>query len=319
MATRRGGGLVIPNLRQSRKSHRRKMNEASLHLMLVPSVLLVAVYCYLPMAGVVIAFQKFVPARGLFGKQEWIGLENFNYVFSMPNFGSVLYNTVAISFAKLTLGVIVPLIISLFLNELSSVRVKRAVQTMVYLPRFLSWVILGGILVNILSPSSGIVNRVLTATLGIDPIFFLGDNRWFRLTVIVTDTWKEFGWGTIIYLAAISGIDPSLYESALIDGAGRIRQTLHITLPGISHIIVLLALLSLGRLLSAGFDQIFNLYSPIVYETGDIIDTLVYRVGLVQAQFGVSTAVGLFKSAISLILISVSYILAYKFTDYQIF
>jgi putative aldouronate transport system permease protein len=288
-------------------------------MMILPALLLIFIYRYVPMAGVVIAFQKFIPARGLFGNQEWVGWRNFTYVFNMPNFMPVLTNTLILSFSKLALGVLVPLTVSLLLNELSNQTVKRSVQTMIYLPHFLSWVILGGILVNILSPSTGLVNRFITSVFGIEPIFFLGDNKWFRFTLIVTDTWQDFGWGTIIYLATISGIDPNLYEAAIMDGANRGQQAWHITLPGMFHIIVLLMTLSLGRLLNAGFDQVFNLYSPIVYETGDIIDTLVYRVGLIQAQFGVSTAVGLFKSAVSLVLISTSYYMAYKFTDYQIF
>jgi putative aldouronate transport system permease protein len=288
-------------------------------MMILPALLLIFIYRYVPMAGVVIAFQKFIPARGLFGNQEWVGWRNFTYVFNMPNFIPVLTNTLILSFSKLALGVLVPLTVSLLLNELSNQTVKRSVQTMIYLPHFLSWVILGGILVNILSPSTGLVNRFITSVFGIEPIFFLGDNKWFRFTLIVTDTWQDFGWGTIIYLATISGIDPNLYEAAIMDGANRGQQAWHITLPGMFHIIVLLMTLSLGRLLNAGFDQVFNLYSPIVYETGDIIDTLVYRVGLIQAQFGVSTAVGLFKSAVSLVLISTSYYMAYKFTDYQIF
>lgn len=297
----------------------RRAREFPLHMMILPALLLIFIYRYVPMAGVVIAFQKFIPARGLFGNQEWVGWRNFTYVFNMPNFMPVLTNTLILSFSKLALGVLVPLTVSLLLNELSNQTVKRSVQTMIYLPHFLSWVILGGILVNILSPSTGLVNRFITSVFGIEPIFFLGDNKWFRFTLIVTDTWQDFGWGTIIYLATISGIDPNLYEAAIMDGANRGQQAWHITLPGMFHIIVLLMTLSLGRLLNAGFDQVFNLYSPIVYETGDIIDTLVYRVGLIQAQFGVSTAVGLFKSAVSLVLISTSYYMAYKFTDYQIF
>jgi putative aldouronate transport system permease protein len=309
-------GTMVKLLHRRTKS---KMSETPLHMMLIPAVVLIVIYRYLPMAGVTIAFQDFIPAKGLFGNQTWVGFRNFAYVFNMPNFSRVLFNTIYIAFAKLALGVIVPLTVSLLLNELSNQTIKRSVQTMIYLPRFLSWVILGGILVNILSPSSGIINRILSDVLGLDPVFFLGDNDWFRFTIIVSDTWQDFGWGTIIYLATISGIDPNLYEAAVMDGASRWKQTWHVTLPGMSHIIVLLMTLSLGRLLNAGFDQIFNLYSPIVYETGDIIDTLVYRIGLVQAQFGVSTAIGLFKSVVSLVLISTSYFLAYRLTDYQIF
>ena len=192
------------------------------------------------------------------------------------------------------------------------------IQTTIYLPHFLSWVVLGGILIDMLSPSDGLVNKFIKLTGG-DPVFFLGDNHWFRFTLIFSETWKEFGYGTIVYLAAITGIDPNLYEAAQIDGANRWKQTLHVTLPGMRMVIVLLMVLSLGNLLNAGFDQVFNLYSPTVYESGDIIDTFVYRIGMLDAQFGVATAVGLFKSVISFVFVSVAYFCAYRFADYRIF
>ncbi len=286
-------------------------------MLLLPLTLLI-VYSYVPMAGVVIAFQDFIPARGMFGRQDWVGLQNFILLFKMPDFKRALFNTVFIALMKMVFGLIVPLTVSLLLNELGKQSVKRTVQTMIYLPHFLSWVILGGILVNILSPSHGIVNTLLKAV-GLRPVFFLGDNRWFVFTVISSDQWKEFGWGTIIYLAAISGVDLGLYEAAIMDGATRLQRAWHVTIPGIRHIIILLAVLSLGRVLNAGFDQIFNLYSPIVYQSGDIIDTLVYRVGLIQARFGLSTAVGLFKSMVATTFISVSYFLAYRTTGYRVF
>jgi putative aldouronate transport system permease protein len=195
---------------------------------------------------------------------------------------------------------------------------KRSFQTMVYLPHFLSWILLGGILIDVLSPSTGIVNKFL-GLFGVEPIYFLGDRSWFPFVLVGTDTWKEFGYNTIVYLAAITGINPSLYEAAIMDGSNRWKQTLHITLPGMMPIIVLLSVLSLGNVLNAGFDQVFNLYSPQVYETGDILDTFVYRLGLVDAQYSVATAVGLFKSVVSLAFISISYLLAYRLANYRIF
>jgi len=195
---------------------------------------------------------------------------------------------------------------------------KRTIQTLVYLPHFLSWIIMGGILIDILSPTSGIVNQFLH-WFGIKPIYFLGDNNWFRYVLVASDTWKEFGFNTIVYLAALTGINPSLYEAAIVDGAGRWKQTLYVTIPGMAPIMILLLTLSLGNVLNAGFDQVFNLYSPQVYETGDIIDTFVYRIGLVDAQYGVATAVGLFKSFVSMIFISLSYYIAYRFANYRIF
>ncbi|TNJ64012.1 sugar ABC transporter permease [Paenibacillus hemerocallicola] len=285
--------------------------------MILPALVLIVIYSYGPMLGIVIAFQKFVPALGIF-ESKWTGWDNFRYVMAMPDTGRVLWNTVLISFMKIVAGLIVPITVSLLLNEVRKELFKRGIQTLVYLPHFLSWVILGGILIDILSPSTGIVNQLLAA-FGIEPIFFLGSNDWFRYILVLSDTWKDFGFSTIVYLAALTSINPSLYEAAAIDGAGRWKQTLHITLPGMAPVIILLTTLSLGQVLNAGFDQVFNLYSPQVYETGDIIDTFVYRIGLLDAQYGVATAVGLFKSVVSLTFISLSYYLAYRFANYRIF
>lgn len=288
-----------------------------LHLMLIPGLLAILIFSYIPMVGVVIAFQKYVPAKGVFGS-KWIGLNNFKYVMDLPDFYQVFWNTLYIASMKVVVGLIVPVVIAILLNELRKEIVRRWVQTLIYLPYFLSWVILSGVLLDILSPSQGIVNQLLQG-IGIKPIFFLGDNRWFPFTLVISNEWKEFGFSTIVYIAAILGINPSLYEAAVVDGASRWRQTWHITLPGMAPIIVLMATLSVGNILNAGFEQVFNLYSPIVYQSGDIIDTFVYRIGMVDAQYGVATAVGLFKSVISFILISLSYVLAYRFANYRIF
>lgn len=293
------------------------LQNLSLHLMILPGFILVLIYCYGPMLGIVMAFQKYYPSRGIF-KSPWVGLENFKYVLNMPNTFQVLWNTLFISVLKIVAGIIVPVVFALLLNEVSNGLIKRSIQTMVYLPHFLSWIILGGILIDVLSPSTGIVNRVL-GLFGIKPIFFLGDNNWFPYTLVLTDVWKEFGYGTIVYLAALAGIDPTLYEASYVDGANRWKQTLSITLPGLMPTIVLMTILSLGNILNAGFDQVFNLYSPQVYESGDIIDTLVYRIGMDDAQYSVATAVGLFKSVVSFTLITFSYNLARRFSDYRIF
>ncbi|AEI42876.1 ABC transporter permease [Paenibacillus mucilaginosus] len=292
--------------------------ELPLHFMILPGLLFIVIFSYIPMAGIMIAFQKFIPAKGLFGDQKWIGWDNFEYVMNLPNFGQVLWNTLFIASLKLVLGLIVPIVFAVLLNEVKNEFVKRSVQTTIYLPYFLSWVVLGGILIDILSPSGGIMNSFLKA-IGLPQVFFLGDNNWFPGTLIISDVWKNFGYGTIVYLAAITNIDPGLYEAATIDGANRWHKIWHITLPGMRMVIVLLSVLSLGQLLNAGFDQVFNLYSPQVYESGDILDTFVYRIGLLDAQYGVATAVGFFKSVVSLILISTSYFFAYKFAKYRIF
>lgn len=292
-------------------------SDLPLHLLILPGALIVLVYSYGPMFGIVMAFQKYIPARGFTGSR-WIGMDNFNYIFMHPDFLNALTNTMYIAVMKIAAGLIVPVVIALLLNEVRLALFKRSVQTFIYLPHFLSWVILSGILLDVLSPSEGMVNQLLRF-LGFEPIFFIGDNRWFPLTLIWSDTWKEFGFGTIVYLAAITGINPVLYEASVVDGAGRWRQTWHITLPGMRPVIVLLATLSLGNVLNAGFDQVFNLYSPSTYESGDIIDTLVYRIGIQEAQYSVGAAIGVFKSVISLVLISTSYVLAYRLANYRIF
>jgi len=285
--------------------------------MLLPAIVLTLVFSYIPIAGIVIAFQKFQPTQGLFGSR-WIGWDNFIYVTRLPGAYQVVWNTIYIAILKIVVGLAVPITVSLMLNEVRRDFLRRSVQTFIYLPHFLSWVILGGILIDVLSPSEGIVNQLLTS-LGLEPIYFLGKNSWFPYTLVMTDVWKEFGFSTIVYLAALTSINPALYEAAWIDGANRWRQAWHITLPGMLPIIVLMMTLSLGNVLNAGFDQVFNLYSPQVYESGDIIDTFVYRIGLIDAKYGVATAVGLFKSAVSLLLISVSYWFAYRFANYRIF
>jgi putative aldouronate transport system permease protein len=292
--------------------------ELPLHFMLLPGIIFVLIFAYIPMVGVAIAFQNFIPLKGLFGGQQWIGFGNFDYIFSMPNIWQVVWNTLRIAVMKMIAGIIVPISFALLLNEVRLVMFKRVTQTIIYFPYFLSWIILGGIMIDILSPSTGIVNYFLKL-IGMNPIYFLGDNNWFPYTMVASDVWKTFGFNTVIYLAAITSIDPSLYEAAAADGAGRWKQTWHVTLPGMHMIIVLLMVLSLGNVLDAGFDQIFNLYSPQVLQSGDIIDTLVYRIGLQQAQFGPSTAVGLLKSIVSFILISTSYLIAYRLFKYRLF
>jgi putative aldouronate transport system permease protein len=287
------------------------------HLMLLPGILLVLIYCYGPMGGIAIAFEKYVPAKGILGS-KWVGLDNFKYVMSLPDTYRILFNTVYISFMKIIAGLIVPIVVALLLNEVRQIWTKRIFQTLIYFPHFISWVILSGIMLDILSPSSGFFNQIL-GQVGFKPIFFLGNNHWFPYVLVTSDVWKEFGFSTIVYLAALTSINPVLYEAAAMDGANRWKQTWHVTLPGMVPIIILLATLSLGQILNAGFDQVFNLYNAQVYHSGDIIDTFVYRLGLQQAQYGVATAVGLFKSVVSLIFISTSYWLASRFANYRIF
>jgi putative aldouronate transport system permease protein len=287
-----------------------------LHVMLLPGVIVVILFRYLPMFGIVIAFKDFSVVRGFSGS-EWVGLENFIYLASMPDFLQVLWNTFFIAAMKVIAHLIFPIILALLLNEVTQKFLKRSVQTITYLPYFLSWVMLGGILRDILA-IDGIVNQLVTA-LSMKPVFFLGDNDVFPYVLIVTDLWKNLGWNTIIFLAAITAVNPNLYEAAAIDGANRWRQTTHVTLPGMLPIIILVSALSLGSILEAGFEQVLMLYSAMVYESGDIIDTFTYRMGLQNAQYDIGAAVGFFKSFISLTLISLSYYLAGKYANYRIF
>lgn len=290
----------------------------ALHIMLIPGLVLLIIYSYIPLFGLKIAFERFIPSKGIFGDQEFVGMYWFNYLFNMDDFWYALRNTLFLACSKLILTMLVSIIFAILINEVRRSVVKRTIQTIVYVPHFISWVILSGVFIDLLSPSTGIVNKLIVA-LGGEPVFFLGSNAWFPFTLIVTDIWKEFGFGTIIYLAAITSIDPGLYESAVIDGANKFRQIIHITLPGLMSIIVLMLMLNIGSVLGGNFDQVYNLYSPQVYRSGDILDTLVYRIGLVDYNFSLSTAVGLFKSLVSTVLISLSYFLAWKVADYRVF
>lgn len=296
----------------------RLKRQLPLHLMLLPGILAIFIFHYIPLSGLVIAFEDFKPAKGFFGEQEWVGLENFRYLFSLPNFPNVIWNTFVIAFWKAVLSLILPVVVALLLNEVTSSKFKRTIQTAVYFPHFISWVILSSIMLNILSPSTGIVNRVL-GVFGVEPIYFLGDNRYFRWTMILSSIWKEFGYGTVVYMASLTSIDPGLYDAAKIDGANRLQQMWHITLTGLRPLIVLQMVLRMDDLLNAGFDQIYNMYNTAVYATGDILDTLIYRLGLGSAMYGPAAAAGLFKSLISMVLISAAYYIAYKFFDYKLF
>lgn len=290
--------------------------QISYHLLMLPGMIFLIIFSYVPMAGILMAFQDFIPAKGILGS-EWVGLENFKYMLTIPDGKQILINTLAIAIGKMIFGTIIPILFALMLNEIRATLFKKSVQTIVYLPNFLSWVVLATVVTNLFS-LDGPVNAVLTL-FNIEPIMFLASNTWFRPIIVLTDVWKNFGYGSIVYLAALTSIDPGLYEAASIDGATRLKQMIHITLPGILPTVILMAALSLGNILNAGFDQVFNLYNPIVYQTGDIIDTYVYRIGLKGMQYSLATAVGLLKSVVSFILIISANQLAKKLTNQKIF
>ena len=288
-----------------------------MYIMLLPAIILALIFCYAPMGVLIMAFQNYKPWLGITGS-EFVGLDNFKQIFEFKESYQAILNTFIIAVSKMVLGLIFPIIIALLLNEVHNMGLKKGIQTLVYLPHFLSWVTVAGMLRDILG-MDGIVNMFLSKAFGMNPIFFLGNAGMFRQIVVISDLWKGFGFGMIVYLAAISNIDQSLYEAAQIDGAGRWKQTLYVTIPCILPMVIVMATLSLGNVLNAGFDQIFNLYSPLTYSTGDIIDTYVYRQSLVNGQYSFGTAVGLFKSGVSLFLTAVAYKLAYKFAGYRIF
>lgn len=294
------------------------------HAMLIIPVFFLFIYQILPIpAGVLMAFQNFQPATGFF-ESQFVGFKNFVRLFQSPDVWPAIRNSLIIAICKVGGNLLIPICFALLLNEIRIKWFKRLVQTVTYLPYFLSWVILAGILIRFLSPGSagsspGFLNTILM-NLGIvnEPVYFLGTNETFRKTIIVSDIWKNFGYNTIIYLAALTSLDPTLYEAAQVDGAGRIKQTIHITLPGIAPFIALMTILSLGKILNAGFDQIFNLYSPAVYETGDVIDTLVYRLGLINRQYSLSAVASLLRSMVSCVLVLTGYKLADKYAGYKV-
>jgi len=285
--------------------------------MLLPALAYYIIFHYIPMYGVTVAFKDFNFNKGILGS-SWAGLKHFEYLFRLDKFFSVFGNTLYISFLRLIFGFPVPIIVSLFINEIRSVRYKRVFQTAIYLPHFISWVVIGGILVNLLSIDNGLINTIIKS-LGFSPVSFLGDAEYFVPTMIVSMIWKEYGWGTIIYLAALTGIDPQLYESARVDGAGRFRQMIHISLPGISTAIFVVLILRIGGMMQAGFEQIFVLYHPRVYKVADIIDTFVYRLGLAEGKFSLAAAVGLFKSIVGLFKLTSANLLARRFDQEGVF
>lgn len=286
------------------------------HFMMIPGMIFVLIFCYVPMFGIVMAFQNYVPAKGIFGS-KFVGMEHFHRMFSLPDIGQIVTNTMVIALGKIILGTIMAIAFAILLNEIRIKFFKKTVQTIVYLPHFLSWVVLAAVVVNMVN-LDGAVNQLLQM-IGIDKINFLGSNTWFRPMIVITDVWKEFGYNSIVYLAAITAIDPGLHEAAAMDGASWWKRVWHITLPGMLPIILLMGAMNLTTILSAGFDQIYNLYSPMVYQTGDVLDTYVYRMGMISRQYSFSTAVGLLRSAVGMILMLTANGLAKKFTQRSIF
>lgn len=285
--------------------------------MILPGLVYFLIFKYIPLGGSIIAFQDYNVFKGITGS-EFVGFKHFKNLFTYPEFMQIFNNTLLISAYKLVLGFPSPIILALLLNEVRKKLFKSTIQSLLYLPHFLSWVIVGGLVINILSPSSGIVNEIIRS-LGGKEIFFMQEPGFFRSIVVGSGIWKDVGWNTIIYMAALAGINPQLYEAAEIDGAGKLRQVWSITLPTLLPTIMILLLLQIGNILDLGFEQIYMLLNPLVRETGEVLDTYIYRVGLVGGQFSYTTAIGLFKSVIGLILVVGANKLSKKLTGNSIY
>ena len=285
-----------------------------LHLFLLPGVVYYIIFSYVPMYGVLLAFKNFKGSGGYAGiwSAPWVGMAWFRSFFKSIYFPRLLRNTLLLSLYRIVFVFPAPIILALLINEIGNGLFKRTVQTITYMPYFLSWVVAAGLIITLLSPTSGPVNLILSQLFHIQPIYFVTETRYFRTILIVSDIWKGVGWGSIVYLAAITGIDQEMYEAAMIDGATRWQRIWHITLPSLKEIIAIMFILQIGRILNQNFDQIFNLYSEAVYEVGDVFETYVYRSGVIDAKFSYSTAVGLFKSVISLVLVYISNFVAKK-------
>ena len=273
-----------------------------LFLMFIPVILYFVIFCYVPMYGVIISFQDYYPRLGITGS-EWVGFKHFEKLFTGRYFFPVLRNTLIISIGKLLFGFPAPIILCLLLNEVRSLKFKKVVQTISYLPHFFSWVVLASIVQTILSPSSGVVNYIIQL-LGGEPIFFMGSSDWFRKVIVGSSIWRDTGWQTVVFMAAILSIDPQLYEAADLDGAGRFQKMIYVTLPCIAPTIIIMFIMATGNVIQDDFDQIYNMLNAKVMDVGDVIGTYTYRMGIEKMNFSYATAVGLFKNVVSLILVT---------------
>lgn len=305
--------------RVERRSVSVRRRYGAYYVMVIPLLVYLIIFCYLPMVGTVMAFQNFRPARGFF-RSEWVGLENFVMVFEDSMFYSRLRNTIIISVLKILFTAPAPIVLALMLNELRNYTFKRTIQTIIYMPRFISWVVLASIIRALLNVQNGPINTLMIS-LGLQdaPVLYMGSKSLFRSILVISEVWKTAGWSTIIYLSALTAISPNYYEAAELDGAGRFMKMWYITLPFIKPTFTILIILSMGGILSAGFDQVYALANTAVLEVGDIIDTYVYRRGLAENNFSYAAAVGLFKSVVSVLLVSAANYLARKTENETLF
>nr|WP_308426209.1 ABC transporter permease subunit [Alicyclobacillus cellulosilyticus] len=304
---------TVPPLRMRQPLWKRIWKERWIYALFLPGFLYFIIFCYLPMWGVLMAFQNFQPYLG-FWHSQWVGLQNFITFFSDPSFWQLFRNTFILAIYNIIFFFPATIIMALLLNEVRNAIFKRTVQTLVYIPHFLSWVVVVGICYMLLNPQDGLINDLLMR-MGHAKIDFLESSAWFRPLIVLQMLWKETGWGTIIFLAALAGVNPELYEAATIDGAGRWRQLWHITLPSIRSVIIILLILRLGNFLNVGFEQIWLMLNPLNRDVGDVFDTYTWLVGLQQGQFSYATAVGLFKSVVGLVLVLGANWLAKRFGE----
>lgn len=285
-----------------------------LTMLFIPAAVYYFIFHYVPIYGVLIAFKDYKFSLGIMGS-PWVGFDHFRELFGLGSFWQVFRNTILISCYKLVFGFPAPIVFALLLNEIRLSIFKKFVQTISYFPHFLSWVVLAGLAIQFLSPSIGPVNLIMQM-FGLKPIYFLGSAEWFRSVLVATDIWKELGWGTIVYLAAIAGVNPELHEAATVDGANRFHRMRYITLPAMAPVITIMLIFAVGRLVNDDFDQVFNLYNNAVMEVGDVLSTYTYRMGLVNMQYSFSTAVGLFKNVIAFVLVLTANALAKRYNEY---
>jgi len=271
------------------------------YLLLLPAIIFYIVFSYIPMGGIIVAFQDYNFMKGILGS-EWVGLKWFEMLFTSSDFGTVLRNTVLISTYTILVTFPTPIIFALILNECRNLTFKRTIQTVSYLPHFISWSIVAGLIVTMLSPSAGIVNQIIKL-MGYEPIYFMAEPQYTRGIIVLSVLWKELGWASILYIAALTGVSAELYESAILDGANRLQQILYISIPGISNIIMMTLIFAISGLFNVGFEQAYNLVIPATYETGQVISTYVYKIGIRNMQYSFSSAVGLAQSFVSMLLI----------------
>lgn len=292
----------LTGVRPRYKKRRITKKTLSLYLLFAPLAVLLFLFSYMPIYGIVIAFKDFSPFVGIFGS-KWVGLKNFVAFLTDEKFWSVVKNTLIISFLDIGFGFPAPIVFALLANEITNTRFKRPMQTISYLPHFISWIVVYGVFYQLLSPVYGLVNKFLVLAFNIEPINFVAVRAWFRPMVVTLDIWKSVGWGAILYFATIAGLDPELYDAAYIDGASRLRQVFAVTIPGMAPMIVLLLIFRIAAFISVGFERIFVFSNPINYEVSDVIAVWVYRRGLVEAQYSLTSAIGLTQSVIGFTLL----------------